>query len=170
MAGGEDYANTLLKRQLTDLSRNPPDNISVGLADEANLYEWEVMIVGPPDTLYEGGFFKAKLEFPKSFPNQPPTMSFITKMWHPNIYPDGRVCISILHSPGEDPTNEQETADLRWRPILGVESILVSVISMLSDPNDSSPANIDAAVMWREQPEQFKKQVRALVRLSQDEM
>lgn len=42
--------------------------------------------------------------------------------------------------------NQQETADERWRPILGVESILVSVISMLSDPNDESPANIDAAV------------------------
>jgi ubiquitin-protein ligase len=40
----------------------------------------------------------------------------------------------------------QESATERWRPILGVESIIVSVISMLSDPNDESPANIDAAV------------------------
>lgn len=56
------------------------------------------------------------------------------------------MCISILHPPGEDRYNEQESADERWRPILGVESIIVSVISMLSDPNDESPANIDAAV------------------------
>lgn len=62
------------------------------------------------------------------------------------VYPNGVVCISILHPPGEDHLNQQETADERWRPILGVESILVSVISMLSDPNDDSPANIDAAV------------------------
>lgn len=62
------------------------------------------------------------------------------------VYEDGRVCISILHPPGEDRYNEQESADERWRPILGVESIIVSVISMLSDPNDESPANIDAAV------------------------
>lgn len=62
------------------------------------------------------------------------------------MYPNGVVCISILHPPGEDQLNQQETADERWRPILGVESILVSVISMLSDPNDESPANIDAAV------------------------
>lgn len=62
------------------------------------------------------------------------------------MYEDGRVCISILHPPGEDRYNEQESADERWRPILGVESIIVSVISMLSDPNDESPANIDAAV------------------------
>jgi len=42
----------------------------------------------------------------------------------------------------------QERAEERWRPILGVESIIVSVISMLSDPNDDSPANIDAAVSF----------------------
>mmetsp|Transcript_32293 Transcript_32293/g.108792 ORF Transcript_32293/g.108792 Transcript_32293/m.108792 type:complete len:128 (+) Transcript_32293:118-501(+) len=127
------------------------------------------MIVGPAETLYEGGFFKAKLIFPNMFPNEPPEMRFITKMFHPNIYPDGKVCISILHAAGDDPTNEQETADLRWRPVLGVESILVSVISMLSDPNDQSPANIDAAVMWRDNYDEFKKEVRRLVRRSQEE-
>lgn len=114
--------------------------------------------------------FKAVMEFPKDFPDMPPSMTFTTKMWHPNIYPDGRVCISILHPPGDDPHNQQETADLRWRPVLGVESILVSVISMLSDPNDSSPANIDAAVQWRDANADFKKEVKRLVRRSQEEM
>lgn len=64
----------------------------------------------------------------------------------PTVYEDGKVCISILHPPGEDRYNEQETAEERWRPIIGVEAIIISVISMLSDPNDTSPANIDAAV------------------------
>lgn len=62
------------------------------------------------------------------------------------MYDDGRVCISILHSPGEDRFNELERSEERWRPILGVEAIIISVISMLSDPNDQSPANLDAAV------------------------
>lgn len=62
----------------------------------------------------------------------------------------------------------QETAEERWRPILGVEGIIVSVISMLSDPNDESPANIDAAVMWRNDREAFKKKSRLIVRKSQD--
>jgi ubiquitin-conjugating enzyme E2 G1 len=57
---------------------------------------------------------------------------------------------------------------MRWRPIHGVESIIVSVISMLSDPNDDSPANIDAAVMWRNDRKEFKRRVREVVRLSQD--
>lgn len=80
----------------------------------------------------------------------PPTLKFQTKMLHPNVYTDGTVCISILHPPGTDQFNEMESADERWRPILGVESILISVLSMLMDdnPNLSSPANIDAAVSF----------------------
>jgi len=73
-------------------------------------------------------------------------MKFVTPMWHPNIYPDGKVCISILHPPGVDKYNAMETADERWRPILGVEAILISVIAMLNEPNIASPANVDAAV------------------------
>lgn len=66
------------------MSRNPPDGISVGLGDDENIFHWEIMLVGPPDTLYEGGMFKAKLDFPSDFPNSPPSMKFISQMWHPN--------------------------------------------------------------------------------------
>ena len=62
--------------------------------------------------------------------------------------------------------NEQETADERWRPILGVESILISVISMLNDPNLDSPANIDAAKNFKEDIEAFNKKVKKLTQLS----
>ncbi|CAM9194644.1 unnamed protein product [Chrysoparadoxa australica] len=165
-----DYATELLRRQLHELNRNPPEGVSVGLVDDDNILMWELLIVGPPDTLYEGGFFKATLEFPRDFPNNPPTMTFQTEMWHPNVYEDGRVCISILHPPGEDRYNAQETAEERWRPILGVEAIIISVISMLSDPNDESPANIDAAVMWRGDSAGFKRRVRQIVRKSQDDL
>lgn len=153
-----------------DLAKNPIDLVSVGLTDDSNLYDWEILIMGPDGTLYEGGFFKARLEFPKDFPNMPPTMTFISEMWHPNVYEDGKVCISILHPPGEDALNSQESADERWRPILGVEQILMSVISMLNDPNDESPANLDAAVMWRNDRAAFKKKVRQIVRKSQETM
>ncbi|KAG5192503.1 ubiquitin-conjugating enzyme/RWD-like protein [Tribonema minus] len=165
-----DYATELLRRQLNELNRNPPEGVSVGLVDDSNIYQWELLIVGPPDTLYEEGLFKATLEFPKDFPNSPPTMTFTSDMWHPNVYEDGRVCISILHPPGEDRFNDQETAEERWRPILGVESIIMSVISMLSDPNDESPANIDAAVQWRSERDAFKKRVRKCVRKSHEDM
>ena len=95
-------------------------------------------------------------------------MKFTTEMWHPNIYKDGRVCISILHPPGIDKFNEQEKAEERWRPVLGVEQILVSVISMLSEPNCDSPANIDASVMFRDHRDLYNKKVKELVIKSMD--
>jgi hypothetical protein len=63
------------------------------------------------------------------------------------VYPDGRVCISILHPPGEDP-NQYESSSERWSPVQSVEKILLSVVSMLAEPNDESGANIDACVIF----------------------
>nr|GFA52524.1 ubiquitin-conjugating enzyme E2 7 [Tanacetum cinerariifolium] len=83
------------------------------------------------------------------------------------VYPDGKVCVSILHTPGEDP-NGYETAMEWWNPVHTVESIVLSIISMLSTPNDESPANVDAAKMWRESKAEFRKRVSRCVRKSQE--
>jgi len=107
------------------------------------------------------------LAFPADYPNKPPEMKFLSEMWHPNIYPDGRVCISILHDPGNDDI-ALESADERWRPILGVEAVLHSVISMLNDPNIESPANVDASVQFRDDVDDYKKKVKKLVRKTLD--
>merc|ERR1712019_25460 len=139
--------------------------------DDENLYEWQVIVEGPTQTLYEGGWFKAELKFPAEFPNSPPVMKFTTPgFWHPNVYKDGKVCISILHEAKEDAMNEQESIDEKWRPILSIEAIIVSVMCMLSEPNFASPANIDASVMWKKEPENYKKKIRKLVRKSQEIM
>ncbi|KAF4663332.1 hypothetical protein FOL47_005805 [Perkinsus chesapeaki] len=155
-------ARELLKKQLIELTRDDSCGFSVGLEDDSDFFKWRVCFEGPPDSLYEGGLFTAILQFPEDFPNNPPDMRFETPMWHPNVYPDGRVCISILHPPGTDQFNELESADERWRPILSVESILVSVISMLASPNLDSPANVDAAVEYKKDYPAYKKKVRRL--------
>ena len=85
----------------------------------------------------------------QDYPLNPPKMRFISKIFHPNIYPDGRVCISILHAPGDDPLG-YETSSERWSPVQSVEKVLLSVMSMLAEPNCESPANVDAAKMWRD--------------------
>ncbi|KAF3433733.1 hypothetical protein FNV43_RR24836 [Rhamnella rubrinervis] len=138
-------ASLLLQKQLADLSKNPVVGFSVGLVDEKNIFEWSVTILGPDDTPYECGIFNAIMRFPDNYPQSPPTMKFTSKIWHPNVYPDGTVCISILHPPGDDP-NGYELASERWNPVHTVESIALSIISMLSSPNDESPANVEAAV------------------------
>ncbi|KAF5325845.1 hypothetical protein D9611_000957 [Ephemerocybe angulata] len=164
-------SNTLLlRRQLAELTKRPIEGFSAGLVDENNIYEWDIMIIGPPDTLYEGGFFKARLTFPPEFPLLPPKMKFVTPMWHPNIYADGTVCISILHAPGEDEYGYEQAGE-RWLPVHTVESILLSVISLLSSdtPNLDSPANVDAAKEVRTDIAGYRKKVRRLVRRSAEE-
>ncbi|CAB50972.1 Ubiquitin conjugating enzyme Ubc15 [Schizosaccharomyces pombe] len=155
----------LLRKQLKEIQKNPPQGFSVGLVDDKSIFEWEVMIIGPEDTLYEGGFFHATLSFPQDYPLMPPKMKFTTEIWHPNVHPNGEVCISILHPPGDDKYGYEDAGE-RWLPVHSPETILISVISMLSSPNDESPANIDAAKEFRENPQEFKKRVRRLVRRS----
>lgn len=153
-----------------ELRKKPVDGFSAGLVDDDNLLEWEIMIMGPPDTLYEGGFLKARLSFPEEYPLLPPKMKFLTEMWHPNIYPDGNVCISILHAPGDDVYGYEDAGE-RWLPVHSVETVLISVISLLSQnvPDLHSPANVDAAKEVRDNYAAYKKKVRRLVRKSADE-
>ena len=79
------------------------------------------------------------------------------------------MCISILHEPGEDQYGYEKPEE-RWLPVHTVETIMLSVISMLSSPNSDSPANLEAAKEHREQPDLFKKKIQRIVRLSQENM
>ncbi|XP_006799194.1 ubiquitin-conjugating enzyme E2 G2 isoform X1 [Neolamprologus brichardi] len=127
-------AGTALKRLMAEykqLTLNPPEGIVAGPVNEENFFEWEALIMGPQDTCFEGGVFPAILSFPSDYPLSPPKMRFTCDMFHPNIYPDGRVCISILHAPGDDPMGYESSAE-RWSPVQSVEKILLSVVSMLS--------------------------------------
>ena len=74
----------LLSRQLKDLNKHPVEGFSAGLTND-NIYEWDILIIGPENTPYEGGFFKAKLYFPTDYPINPPKMKFTSEIWHPNV-------------------------------------------------------------------------------------
>ncbi|XP_032062785.1 ubiquitin-conjugating enzyme E2 R2-like isoform X1 [Aythya fuligula] len=94
------------------------------------------------------GQIQAHIKFPIDYPYSPPTFRFLTKMWHPNVYENGDVCISILHPPVDDPQSGELPSE-RWNPTQNVRTILLSVISLLNEPNTFSPANVDASVMFR---------------------
>ena len=75
------------------------------------------------------------------------------------------LCISILHAPGEDATGYEKSEE-RWSPVQSIEKVLISVISMLAEPNDESPANVDAAKMWRDDRTMFNKKCEENVKIS----
>ncbi|XP_040039748.1 cell division cycle 34 homolog a [Gasterosteus aculeatus] len=137
-----------LMLEMKSLQDEPVEGFKITLVDESDMYNWEVAIFGPPNTHYEGGYFKSRIKFPVDYPYSPPAFRFLTKMWHPNIYENGDVCISILHPPVDDPQSGELPSE-RWNPTQNVRTILLSVISLLNEPNTFSPANVDASVMYR---------------------
>lgn len=142
-------AAKVLFKEYQQLQKEPLEGFCIIDADESNIYEWIVAIFGPPSTIYAGGYFKALIKFPGDYPFSPPTFRFTTKMWHPNIYENGEVCISILHPP----TNTIQGGELpqeRWNPTQSVRTVIMSIISLLNEPNTFSPANVDASIMYRD--------------------
>ncbi|KAM0674343.1 ubiquitin conjugating enzyme Ubc7/UbcP3 [Gurleya vavrai] len=120
---------------------------------------WDVFIRGSENSLYEGTVMHAQLIFPPEYPIYPPQMYFLQKMFHPNVYPDGKVCISILHVAEDDPTS-YEKADEKWTPVQGIRTIILSVISLLNEPNCNSPANVDASKLFNENIVEYNEKVR----------
>ncbi|AWU78281.1 hypothetical protein CAS74_002904 [Pichia kudriavzevii] len=158
-------AQKRLLRELRELNENPTEGIVACPISENDLFHWKCLITGPTDTPYEFGVFEATLDFPSDYPLSPPKMKFVTPILHPNVYKDGTVCISILHASGNDPLN-YEPANERWGPLQSIEKILLSVSSMIADPNPNSPANVDAAKLWRSNRDKYDEIVRQQVRHS----
>ncbi|ODV79468.1 uncharacterized protein CANTADRAFT_6588 [Suhomyces tanzawaensis NRRL Y-17324] len=152
-------AAAILQRQFKDLTDPKKGIPSFHIElDDDNIFLWNIgIMVLNKDSVYHGGYFKGQMRFPGDFPFAPPTFRFTPAIYHPNVYRDGRLCISILHQ-GGDPTSDEPDSET-WTPAQTVESVLISIISLLEDPNVSSPANIDASVELRKNPEAYKKKV-----------
>ncbi|KAH9728604.1 UBC core domain-containing protein [Citrus sinensis] len=98
------------------------------------------------------GTFKLTLQFTEDYPNKPPTVRFVSRMFHPNIYADGSICLDILQN--------------QWSPIYDVAAILTSIQSLLCDPNPNSPANSEAARLFSENKREYNRRVREIVEQS----
>ncbi|EPR79144.1 Ubiquitin-conjugating enzyme E2 2 [Spraguea lophii 42_110] len=116
---------------------------------ENDLLTWCAIILGPEDTPFQNGTFSLLLEFEETFPATPPNVKFISKMFHPNIYKNGELCLDILKN--------------KWTPNYDIFSVLLSIQSLLNDPNVNSPANTEAAEMYSNNKDQYFKKVKEMV-------
>ncbi|CAD24972.1 UBIQUITIN CONJUGATING ENZYME E2 [Encephalitozoon cuniculi GB-M1] len=127
---------------------------------------WDIYFTLGGDSLYAGRILKAVMKFPSSYPLRPPTLKFVSKMFHPNIYEDGKMCISILEEDKQQDSSVFGDPKDKWTPVQNIRTIVMSIVVILNSPNISSPANVDASVMYRDNPEEYIKEV---IRIAREE-
>ena len=123
-----------IARETKDLATNPPDGVSARPKPDNARY-FDAYMLGPEGTPYQDGVFHLELFLPDGYPVQPPKARFLTKVYHPNIDKIGRICVSILKD--------------GWSPVLTLNKVLLSVQSLLSDPNPDDPLDTAIAEHWK---------------------
>lgn len=129
-------ATKRITKELADLTKEPPTNCSAGPSSPSDLFSWEATIMGPAETPYEGGMFKLSIQFPADYPFKPPKLQFTTKIYHCNVNANGSICLDILQS--------------QWSPALTIGKVLLSICSLLTDPNPDDPLVPEIAKLYKE--------------------
>lgn len=122
-----------IKKELANLSTDPPANCSAGPEGE-DIFHWTATLMGPTGTPYYGGVFYLNITFPANYPFKPPKIHFVTKIYHPNINSGGGICLDVLKD--------------NWSPALTISKILISICSLLDDPNPDDPLVPDIAKQY----------------------
>jgi|SRR3972149_6976410 len=134
-----------LQNELKDITKDPPANCSAGLKGN-NILEWDATIMGPSDSPYSGGVFKLSINFSENYPFKAPNVRFNTKIFHPNISKDGSICLDILKD--------------QWSPALTISQVLLSICSLLTDPNADDPLATEPANLYKENRAEYESVAR----------
>ncbi|CAI7862416.1 unnamed protein product [Closterium sp. NIES-53] len=113
-----------------------------------DMMTWKCVIPGKKDTDWDGGHYPLTIHFTEDYPSKPPKCKFPPGFFHPNVYPSGTVCLSILNE------------DYGWRPAISVKQILVGIQELLDQPNPADPAQTDAYQLFTQDTVEYKKRVR----------
>jgi len=130
-----------INKELQEIGRDPPAQCSAGPVNESDLFRWQAMILGPPDSPYHAGIFYLDIQFPSEYPFKPPKVAFNTKIYHPNINSSGSICLDILRS--------------QWSPALTISKVLLSILALLCDPNPDDPLVPEIARIYKMDPSKY---------------
>lgn len=123
-----------INKELKDLTEDPPANCSAGPQGD-DLFDWIATIMGPEGTPYHGGIFFLRINFPSDYPFKAPKIAFTTPIYHCNVNKNGGICLDILKG--------------QWSPALTISKVLLSITSLLSDPNPDDPLMPDIAKLYK---------------------
>uniref|UniRef100_A0A1A9W9S5 E2 ubiquitin-conjugating enzyme n=1 Tax=Glossina brevipalpis TaxID=37001 RepID=A0A1A9W9S5_9MUSC len=132
-------------RELEEIAEERSSIYSAGLKGD-NLYEWECVILGQEDTVYEGGVFFLDMHLSPEYPFKPPKVAFRTRIYHCNINSRGNICIDILRD--------------NWSPALTISTLLLSICSLMSDCNPADPLVYSIAIQYLQNREEHDRTAR----------
>lgn len=134
-----------IQKELAEFQKDPPMNCSGGPVSD-DITTWRACIMGPKGSSFDGGLFYLNIFFPTDYPFKPPKVTFETKIFHPNVSEDGSICLDILKK--------------EWSPVLTIDRVLLSICSLLDDPNPDDPLNAAAARLYKQDRAQYNNTVR----------
>eukprot|EP00658_Telonema_sp_P-2_P062770 TRINITY_DN5144_c0_g1_i2.p2 TRINITY_DN5144_c0_g1~~TRINITY_DN5144_c0_g1_i2.p2 ORF type:complete len:149 (-),score=48.73 TRINITY_DN5144_c0_g1_i2:307-753(-) len=132
-----------LKKEMSDIEKDPPTSFSVGPTSTDDLFKWTATIDGPKGSPYEGGVFFLDINIPADYPFRFPKVQFTTKIYHPNINNNGVIYVDILRDP--------------WHPAHTISKVLLSVCSLLTDPNPDDPLVPEIANLYKKDRKKFNE-------------
>lgn len=135
-----------IQKELSDMQKEPPSTCSAGPINDDDLYHWRGTIMGPSDSPYAGGVFWLDINFPSDYPFKAPSIHFNTKIYHPNINSNGSICLDILRD--------------QWSPALTISKVLLSISSLLTEPNPDDPLVPDIAEIYKKKRDVFNEKAR----------
>ncbi len=136
-----------LTKELKELIENPITNCSASPINN-DITKWSATIIGPEDTPYAGGIFKFNITFPSTYPIYPPEINVKTNIYHCN-FNGSSICLDILKH--------------NWSPALSISKVLISICSLLNDPNPSSALNSEAAHLYLTNKEKYNDKVKEYI-------
>jgi len=142
-------AQRRLNKEMLDLQSSPIENCSAGPIGD-DLFHWKGTIIGPSDSPFEGGVFFVNIHFPTDYPFKPPKVSFDTKIYHPNVNSKGQICLDILKD--------------QWSPALTTSKVLLSLSSLLTEPNADDPLVAEIADLLKTNVGQYEQNAREWTR------
>ncbi|MCJ1480579.1 hypothetical protein MMC06_000734 [Schaereria dolodes] len=138
-----------IAKELSDITKSPPSGMIISLISESDIHKWQILMDGPDKSPYMGGQFTLHLVLPNDYPFKPPTLTFVTKIYHPNVTNDekGSMCLGLLRPD-------------QWKPSSRIQDVVIFARQLLSEPMPDDAVELSIANEYKVDKKEFVKKAK----------